>query len=65
MKTRSILPPAEPEFRDEIEAEFIARGLASAAEAKATGVYFDAEDVMRELDEILAQAKAKAAAPQK
>ena len=33
--------------------EFIARGLASAAEAERTGEYFDADDVLRELDVML------------
>lgn len=33
--------------------EFIARGLASAAEAERTGEYVDADDVLRELDVML------------
>lgn len=36
--------------------EFIARGLASAAEAERTGEYFDADDVLRELDVMLEDA---------
>jgi len=40
---------------------FIARGLASRDEAQRTGEYYPAEDVLRELDGLYAQAKAKAA----
>lgn len=36
--------------------EFIARGLASRDEAKRTGVYYSAEEVLDELDQMLAQA---------
>lgn len=36
---------------------FIARGLASRDDAKASGVYYDAESVMNELDDILKQAR--------
>lgn len=39
---------------------FIARGLASLAAAKKSGEYFSAADVLRELDEMLANAKKKA-----
>ncbi len=39
---------------------FIARGLAARDEAKNTGEYFPAEDVLRELDEMHARAQAKA-----
>ena len=39
---------------------FIARGLASRDEAKRTGKYHSAEDVLAELTEMLARAKAKA-----
>ncbi|GAB4117830.1 MAG: YlcI/YnfO family protein [Sideroxydans sp.] len=39
--------------------EFIARGLASREEAKKTGVYFSAEEVLAELDDIIAGAKKK------
>jgi len=40
--------------------EFIARGLASLDEAKKTGVYFSSEEVLAELDTIIAGAKKKA-----
>lgn len=40
--------------------EFIARGLASRDEAKKTGVYFSSEEVLAELDAIIAGAKKKA-----
>ncbi|MDO8294485.1 MAG: hypothetical protein Q7T29_16725 [Gallionella sp.] len=39
---------------------FIARGLASLAAAKESGKYFSSEEVLRELDEMLARAKMKA-----
>ncbi len=39
--------------------EFIARGLASQDEAKRTGVYFSSEEVLAELDTIIASAKKK------
>ena len=39
---------------------FISRGLASRDEAKRTGKYHSAEDVLAELTEMLAKAKAKA-----
>ena len=39
--------------------EFIARGLASRAEAKKTGEYFAAEEITKELGEMLTQAEAK------
>ncbi len=42
-----------------MQQEFIARGLASRDEARRTGEYFDAEDVLGELDDLLAQAEAK------
>lgn len=38
---------------------FIARGLASRDEAQRTGEYFTADEVLRELDEMLANAQAK------
>jgi predicted transcriptional regulator len=52
----------ETAVRDEIRArrvnaEFIARGLASREEAKASGEYYQAEDVMHELEDMLAAAK--------
>ena len=43
---------------------FIARGLASRDDAQRTGEYFPAEDVLRELDDMHAQAQAKAKAAQ-
>jgi len=39
--------------------EFIARGLASRDEARRTGEYFEAEEVLRELDDMLAVAEAR------
>jgi predicted transcriptional regulator len=39
--------------------EFIARGLASRDEARKTGEYFTAEDVSKELGEMLIQVEAK------
>jgi predicted transcriptional regulator len=40
--------------RRKLQQEFIARGLASRDEARQTEEYFPAEDVLRELDEMLA-----------
>jgi predicted transcriptional regulator len=40
--------------------EFIARGLASRDEAKRSGEYFAASDVLAEVEEMLSQADAKA-----
>lgn len=45
-----------------VQQEFIARGLASRNEARRSGEYIPAEDVLRELDDMLAQAEAKAGA---
>lgn len=45
--------------RRRLQQEFIARGLASRDEARKTGEYFAADDVLRELDEMLSQAEAK------
>lgn len=39
--------------------EFIARGLASRDEARQTGEYFMAEDVLLELDDMLSHAETK------
>jgi len=39
-------------YRRRFQQEFVARGLASRAEANRTGEYFDADDVLRELDEM-------------
>jgi hypothetical protein len=47
--------------RRQSQREFIARGLASRDEAKRSGEYHDADDVLRELDELLDDAGAKAA----
>lgn len=43
-----------------VHQEFITRGLASRDEAQRTGEYFPAEDVLRELDDMLINAEAKA-----
>ena len=43
-----------------VQKEFIERGLTSRDEAKRTGAYFAAEDVLVEMQEILSQAQAKA-----
>lgn len=45
--------------RRRIQAEFIARGLASRDEAKRTGVYFDADDVVASLQRKLDAARAR------
>ncbi len=42
----------------QMQREFIARGLASRDESMQTGEYFDAEDVLDTLDEMLSQAEA-------
>jgi predicted transcriptional regulator len=52
----------EQSLRDEVnrrrmQAEFIARGLASREEAKRTGVYYTVEESMAKLDAILARHK--------
>ena len=46
--------------RRQMQQEFIARGLASLEGAERTGVYFDSDDVMAELDQMAAAANAKA-----
>ena len=43
-----------------VQKEFIERGLASRDEAKRTGEYFAAEDVLTEMDDMLSQAEARA-----
>jgi predicted transcriptional regulator len=48
--------------RRRFQQEFIARGLASRDQARLSGEYIPAEDVQRELEEMLAQAEAKAGA---
>jgi predicted transcriptional regulator len=47
--------------RRQMQQAFIARGLASRDDARKTGEYFAAEDVLRELDDMLVRAKAKKA----
>lgn len=46
--------------RRRAQQEFLARGLASRDEARRTGEYHAADDVLRELDEMRAEAKARA-----
>ena len=48
--------------RRQAQREFIARGLASRDEARSTGEYFPAGDVLRELDDMRTDAEAKAGA---
>ena len=43
-----------------VQKEFIARGLTSRDEAKRTGEYFAAEDVLGEMEDMLSQAQDKA-----
>lgn len=45
--------------RRQLQQEFIARGLASRDEARRTGEYYPAEEVLQELDGMLARAKKK------
>lgn len=45
--------------RRQLQQEFIARGLASRDEAQRNGEYYPAEDVLHELDTMLARAKKK------
>jgi predicted transcriptional regulator len=47
--------------RRRTQSEFVARGLASLANAKATGIYVDVGVTLGKLDAMLATAKAKAA----
>ncbi len=49
--------------RRNVQREFIERGLAARDDAARTGVYHDADDVMRELEAIIDAAKARAKAP--
>ena len=42
-----------------LQQEFIARGLASRDAARQTGEYFEAEEVLRELDDMLSHAESK------
>ena len=43
-----------------VQKEFIARGLTSRDEAKRTGEYFSADDVLVEMQDMLSQAQARA-----
>ncbi|SQI38604.1 Uncharacterised protein [Leminorella richardii] len=43
--------------RRQAQDAFVARGLASRDSAKASGIYYNAESVMGELDDILKQAR--------
>ena len=43
-----------------VQKEFIARGLTSRDEAKRTGEYFSAEDVLVEMQDMLSQEQARA-----
>lgn len=45
--------------RRRLQQEFIARGIASRDEAKRTNEYYPAEDVLRELDDLLALVKSR------
>lgn len=47
--------------RRKINQEFLARALAAEAEAEETSVYYSAEEVLQEIDEIIANAEAKSA----
>lgn len=46
--------------RRQLQRDFIARGLAARDEARQSGDYLPADEVLRELDEMLAAAEAKA-----
>jgi len=46
--------------RRQLQQEFIARGFASRDEAQRTGEYYSAEEVLQELDGMLAHSKKKA-----
>ncbi len=45
--------------RRQLQSTFITRGLIAREEAKMSGEYFSAEEVLQELDSILARAKKK------
>ncbi len=45
--------------RRRLQQEFIARGLASRDAARQTGEYFEAEEILRELDYMLSHAESK------
>ncbi len=40
-----------------MQQEFISRGLASRTEAQSTGEYYDADEVLREIDDLLTRAE--------
>jgi len=46
--------------RRQMQQEFIARGLAARTEARETGEYYSADEVLQELDDLLDTAKKKA-----
>lgn len=48
--------------RRRFQQEFVARGLASREQARLTGEYYPAEDVQRELEDMLTQTEAKTGA---
>lgn len=48
--------------RRRFQQEFVTRGLAARAQARLSGEYYPAEEVQRELEELLTQAEAKAGA---
>ena len=63
-KNETLSGFVEQAIRDNIErrklqAEFIARGLASREEAKRSGEYYAVEDVMAGLDAMFTEAKAR------
>jgi predicted transcriptional regulator len=54
-------PKVAAEDRGTAQKAFIERGLASLAAAEVSGEYISSEDVLKELDEMLARAKKKKA----
>lgn len=48
--------------RRKVRQDFLAKALAAEAEAEATGVYYSAEEVLREVDEIIERAEARSKA---
>jgi len=46
--------------RRQMQQEFIARGLAAREDARETGEYYSADEVLQELDDLLDRAKKKA-----
>ena len=45
--------------RRQAQTDFVSRGLASRDEARVSGEYFAADDVLNDLDELLADAQAR------